>query len=148
MERLTRIELAWPAWKVAITARQPWPDLTVAARAKPGAPELVHGLLESASSFLVSCCLLHGAAPQWLPIDRTTFVVAEPWFVVSEEHLADKVTPTAHTGLLEDALQVLLHGMGRDEQLVRDLCRGVAAKDQPRNLLLALGQPVRRHEQG
>src|SRR5512132_1617577 len=103
-----------------------WPDFTVAARAKPGAPELVHGLLETASSFLVSCCLLHGAATQWLPIDRTTFVVAEPWFVVSEEHLADKVTPTAHTGLLEDALQVLLHGMGRDEQLVRDLCRGVA----------------------
>ena len=79
-------------------------------RANPGAPELVHGLLETPSSVLVSCCLLHGAATQWLPIDRTTFVVAEPWFVVGEEHLADKVAPTAHTGLLEDALQVLLHG--------------------------------------
>jgi hypothetical protein len=74
------------------------------APAQPGAPELVHRLLETASSFLVSCCLLHGAATDGLPSDHTAFVVAEPWFVVSEEHLADKVAPASDTGLLKHAL--------------------------------------------
>lgn len=52
----------------------------------------------------MSYCHLHGAATQWLLIDRTTFVVAEPWFVVSEEHLADKVAPASDTCLLKHTL--------------------------------------------
>ena len=118
-----------------------------------GRPDYGGGVASGAAgqrrrTFLFSCCYLHGTATDRLPIDRTTFVVAETWLIVGEEHLADEVAPTAHTGLLEDALQVLLNGMGRDEQFVCDLRRGVAAKDQPRYLLLPLSQPIRRHEQG
>ena len=77
----------------------------------------------NSSNFLVSCCLLHGAATQWLPIDGTTFIVADPWFVVGEEHLADEVAPAPDTGLLEHPLEMLLHSVSRDKQLVSDLCR-------------------------
>jgi len=64
-----------------------------------------------------------------LPIDRTAFVVAETWFIVGEEHLADEISPAAHTGLLEDALQMLLHRVRGNTEIIRNLRRGVAAKD-------------------
>jgi hypothetical protein len=52
---------------------------------------------------LIGCCL-HGAATDGLPSDRTAFVVADTWFVVSEENLADKVAPASDTCLLKHSL--------------------------------------------
>jgi hypothetical protein len=104
----------------------------------------VHGLLETGSrsqTFLLGCCRLHGAATDWLPIDHTTFVVAHPKLVMSEEHLADKVPPAPYTCLLEHPLEILLHSVGRDTQIVRNLRRGVTTKHQPRYLLRTLCQP-------
>jgi hypothetical protein len=45
---------------------------------------------------------------------------------VREEDLADQVAPAADSGLLEDALQVLLHGVWRDDELLADLGRRAA----------------------
>ena len=36
------------------------------------------------------------------------FVVAEPWFVVGEEHPRGQLTTAADAGLLKDALEMLL----------------------------------------
>src|SRR5215207_9148449 len=77
----------------------------------------------------VSGAAVDGAAADWLPVDRSTFVVADAGFVVGEEHLADELPSAAHTRFLEHALEVLLHGVGGDAQLAGDLCRGVTSKD-------------------
>src|SRR5829696_7249085 len=82
------------------------------------------------------------SAPQWLVGDRTALVVTQAGFVVGEEHLADQVAAAADPGLVEDALEVLLDGVGRDHQPLGDLGSGVALQHQPGDLLLALGQPI------
>jgi hypothetical protein len=66
---------------------------------------------------------------------------------VGEEHLAHEVAPAADARLLEHVLQVLLHGVRGDAEPVGDLGRGVAAQDQPGDVLLAIGQPVGGHQQ-
>jgi hypothetical protein len=38
-----------------------------------------------------------GVAADWLPVDHTTFVVADAGLVVGEEHFADEFAPAAHT---------------------------------------------------
>ena len=55
--------------------------------------------------------------------------------------------PAADTRLLEDALEVLLHRVGRDAKAFGDLRRGVATQDETGDVLLALGQLVGGHEQ-
>jgi hypothetical protein len=57
-----------------------------------------------------------GTAMHGFPLCDTVFVVAEPRFVVREEHRA----AAAHPGLVEDALQVLLHGVRGHDQFARD----------------------------
>jgi hypothetical protein len=44
-----------------------------------------------------------GAAADWLPVDHTTFVVAEAGLVMGAEHLADEFAPAGHT-LFSNAL--------------------------------------------
>ena len=48
-------------------------------------------------------------AAQRSPVGGPPFVVAHARLVVGEEHLAGELAPAAHAGLLEDALEVLLH---------------------------------------
>ena len=48
--------------------------------------------------------------------DRALLVVAHARLVVGEEDLADEVAPAAHARLVEDALEVLLDGLGRDRR--------------------------------
>ena len=48
--------------------------------------------------------------------------VAQAWLVVGEEHLADELAPAADAGLLEDALEVLLHGVRRDAPAGSAIC--------------------------
>ena len=54
------------------------------------------------------------AAPERQPVDRTLLVVAQARLVVREEDLPDQIAAAAHAGLLEDALEMLLDGVGRD----------------------------------
>ena len=49
------------------------------------------------------------------------FVVAKAGLVVLEEDASDQVAPTANAGLLEDAFEVLLHGVLRDHERLSDL---------------------------
>jgi hypothetical protein len=65
---------------------------------------------------------------------------------VREEDLRHEITPAAHAGLLEDALEVLLDGVGRDDQPLGDLRRRLALEHEPRDLLFSLRQPVCGHE--
>ena len=88
-----------------------------------------------------------GTAPHRLPVHHAPLVVAQARLIVGEEHLPDEVPSTANARLLEHALQVLLHGVGGDAQVIGDLRSGVAAKDQTGDVLLALGQLVGGHEQ-
>jgi len=73
--------------------------------------------------------------------------VAYARLVVSEEDLPHQVAPAAHTGLVEHALEVLLDGVSGDDQALGNLHRRVALEDQLRHILLALRQPVSRHEE-
>ena len=68
--------------------------------------------------------------------------------IVGEEDLPDEVSAAADGSLLENALQVLLHGVRRDAEVRGDLGGEMASEDQPGHVLLALCQPVRGHEQG
>jgi hypothetical protein len=53
---------------------------------------------------------------------RRSFVT-ESRFVVVEEDSGDEVAAAVDAGFVEDALQVLLHGVRRDVQLLRDVRR-------------------------
>src|SRR5918994_1632636 len=74
--------------------------------------------------------LVEGPAAQWPVLGGALLVVADPGLVVVEEDL-----------------EVLLDGVGRADQPLGDLRGGVALQDQPGDVLLALGQPVGRHQQ-
>jgi len=52
-----------------------------------------------------------------------TLVVAQPRFVVGEEHLSDQVATAAYAGLVENALQVLLHRVRGYDEIRGDLGR-------------------------
>jgi hypothetical protein len=64
---------------------------------------------------------------------------------VSEEDLAYELTAAAHARLLEHALQMLLDGVLGQRQGRRDLGGRAALEDEASDVLLALGQAVRRH---
>jgi hypothetical protein len=49
---------------------------------------------------------------------------------VREEDLADEVAAAMDTGLVEDTLEVLLHGVRRDHQFLGDLGGGRALRDE------------------
>jgi hypothetical protein len=46
-----------------------------------------------------------------------------------------------HLELLEDVLHVVLCGLRRDEELLRDLAVRVALRDEPQDLVLAAREP-------
>src|SRR5215207_7657861 len=87
-------------------------------------------------------------AAERVAVESAMLVVAKAWLVVGEEDLADQVPAAANAGLLEDLLEVLLDGVGRDDEPLGDLGRRVAAQDQPGHLLLALGEAIGRHQKG
>src|SRR5215471_7946904 len=78
-----------------------------------------------------------GPAAHWFVLAGAAFVVAEARLVVGKEHLSDEITATAYSGLVEDALEVLLDGVVRDYQLLRDLRSRTALQDQPGHIALA-----------
>jgi hypothetical protein len=88
-----------------------------------------------------------GPSPQGLAVGGAVFVVAQAELVVGEEHLADQVAAAPHSGLVEDVLEVLPDGMGRDHWALADLGGRVALQHQPGDLLLAFGQPIDRYQQ-
>ena len=61
-------------------------------------------------------------------------------FVVPEEDLTDQFAAAPYPRLGEDGLQVLLHGVRRDEQPGRDLARRVSLQHQSGQLALARRQ--------
>ncbi len=63
------------------------------------------------------------------------------------EDLTDEFSPATHADLVEDGLEVIAHGVGRDVQLLGDFGRGQPAQDEPRYLALALRQSVRVDDQ-
>jgi hypothetical protein len=81
------------------------------------------------------------------PRGPATLVGSKAWLVVCEEHCSHEVPPAVDAGLLEDVLQVLLHGVGRDGKALGDLRSRVALEHEPSDFLLALGQPVGGHQQ-
>lgn len=66
---------------------------------------------------------------------------------MSEEDLADQVASASDTALLEDVLEMLLNGVGRDEERLGDGSGGVAVQHETGHFLLPVSQPVCRHEQ-
>lgn len=66
---------------------------------------------------------------------------------MSEEDLADQVASASDTALLEDVLEMLLNGVGRDEERLDDGSGGVAVQHETGHFLLPVSQPVCRHEQ-
>jgi hypothetical protein len=87
------------------------------------------------------------ATTQRQRISSTTFVVADTRFVVGEEDLPDEVASTAHAGLVEHAVQVLLRGVGGHDQLLGDLRRRAPLQHESGDVLFAFGQSVGGHEQ-
>lgn len=85
---------------------------------------------------------------KWSIFNDPSLVVAQARLVMREEHLPDQLPAAANARLLEHALEVLLDRVGRDAQPVRDLRRRVTAQDQPRDVLLSLGQLIGGHQQG
>src|SRR5262249_50747278 len=84
--------------------------------------------------------------------DRTTdvgptLVVAQARLVVGEEDPPNQISTAAYAGLVEHALQVLLHGVRSHGQRLRDLGGGGAPQHLLGDVTLALGQLVSRHEQ-
>ena len=64
------------------------------------------------------------AAAQRPARQHSSLVVADPRLVVREEDLGHEITPAAHAGFLEYAFEVLLDGVGRDDEPLGDLhCR-------------------------
>jgi len=61
---------------------------------------------------------------------------------VGEEHVADQL-PAAYAGFLEGLLEVLPDGVRGNDEALGDLGGRLAAKDQPGDLLFALGEPIR-----
>jgi len=55
----------------------------------------------------------------------------------------DQFSPTAHSNFLEDRLQVVLHGIGRDLERGHHLCRRQPAQNALHDLTLALGEDRR-----
>ncbi len=55
------------------------------------------------------------------PTGRAVGLLLPARHVVLEEDLADQFAPAADTGLVEDRLEVILHGVGRDPKGLRDL---------------------------
>lgn len=66
---------------------------------------------------------------------------------MAEENLADEVAVAAYAGLVEDALEVLLHGVDGHDQLLGDLGRGRALEDRTGHVAFALGEAMGRHEE-
>ena len=62
------------------------------------------------------------------------------------QHARDELAAAAHADLLEDRLQVVLHGVARDEQAVRDLARVEALDQQRDELALARAETVRARD--
>ena len=85
-----------------------------------GAPP---GLTVLSSDLTQRSLAIERPAAQRFAVDRPAFIVAQPWFVVREEDLPDEVPSAADTGLVEDAGEVLLHGVRREDQFVSDLFR-------------------------
>ncbi len=56
------------------------------------------------------------------------------------EDLTDELSSAAHAHLVEDRLEVIAHGVGRDVQLPGDFRRGQPAQDELGYLALALRQ--------
>ena len=67
--------------------------------------------------------------------------------VVAEKASCYEVAAPADARLLEDVLEVLLYGVGRDDECFGDLRGGLALEDEAGDLVLALGQAIRGHEQ-
>jgi hypothetical protein len=65
--------------------------------------------------------------------------VLEAWDVVLEEDLADEFGPASRPGLVEDALEVILHGVGRDVQGGGDLLGGEPAEAEAGDVSFASG---------
>src|SRR5215216_2933231 len=76
------------------------------------------------------------------PIGAWFLTCRHAWLVVLGEDLTDEFSPAAHADLIEDGLEVIPHGVGRDVQLPGDFGCGQPAQDEPRYLTLALGQAV------
>lgn len=72
---------------------------------------------------LIARCIRWSAAQRFV-LDDTTFVVAQPGFIVGEEHLPDEFTSTAFTRLVEDALG----GEKPDRTLGLDTCKSHTVK--------------------
>jgi len=71
--------------------------------------------------------------------EHAPLVVAKTWLVVCEEHLAHELAAAADAGLLEDLLQMFLDRVRRDDEPLGYLRGRVTPKDQPGDLLFALG---------
>jgi hypothetical protein len=67
--------------------------------------------------------------------------------VVLEEYLADQLTAAANACLVEDGLEVVLHGVGREPEPVGHLLGGAALDAQVGHRALAIGQPVGQRDQ-
>src|SRR5579884_3264765 len=76
----------------------------------------------------------------WYRIDRSSGVGIRQ--VLLAQYGRDQLPPAAHAGLLEDRLDVVLHGVGRDLELLGDRPRGASMKHEPADHPLAFGETV------
>ena len=84
----------------------------------------------------------YGASATNQPLAPICGPCLHPRHVVLEEDLRDEVAPASHTDLLEDRLQVVLHGVLGEVQLPRNLGRTEAVEDELGDLALPRRQPV------
>src|SRR5688572_24339567 len=67
--------------------------------------------------------------------------------VLAAEDPGDEFAPASHANLVEDRLEVVLHGVFGDEQRDRDLLRRIAEENQPGHLGFPRCEPVRLQDE-
>ena len=70
----------------------------------------------------------------------------EPRCVVIDEEAGDELGPSAGTRLLEDGLEVVLHGVGRHVEAIRDVACRQPAGDEFGDGAFSVGEPVGGHD--
>ena len=89
----------------------------------------------------------HSALGVTMPACRWLAEVFPSGQVVLEEDLPHELAPTSHAGLVEDRLEVVLHGVDRQVQPLGDVLGGAAFDAQARYRAFSSGQAVgERHD--
>jgi hypothetical protein len=142
MDRYLRVSLSAPAEASPTTVRKQKPPLELATQISSAIGSGSRRVLQNS----LRCSLKRGSGKP--PIGLWFAAALHARLVVLGEDLSNEFSAAAHTSLVEDGLEVVAHGVGRDVQFLRDSGRRQPANDEPGYLALALGQAVGIDDQG